>query len=193
VSDRADRLAAVRTAQQAVAAARDELQLVVDRAHSEGASWADIGAALAISRQAAFKRFGHPRDPRTGHRMTPVDPTPLVALTERVFALLDGGDHLALRELMNDRTARELTGDVVLGTWAQVVAESGNLTGCRETRLESSDGTLLNPSEATLGLVVGHTTIDCEAGEWWGRVAFDADQRISGLLVVPVDTSDLPF
>lgn len=125
--------------------------------------------------------------------MTAVDLTPLVALTERVFTLLDAGDHPALQELMNEQTARELTRGVVLGTWAQVVAESGNLTGCRETRLEAPDGTVLDPANATLGLVVGHTTIDCEAGEWWGRVAFDADQRIAGLLVVPIDTPDLPF
>lgn len=121
------------------------------------------------------------------------DLTPLIDLTERVFTLMDAGDHPTLQQLMTERAARELTRDLVLGNWAQVVAESGNLTGCRDTRLESVDGTVLDPADAALGLVVGHTTIECEAGEWWGRVAFDADQRITGLLVVPIDSSDLPF
>lgn len=125
--------------------------------------------------------------------MTPTDLTPLIARTERVFALIDAGDHDTLRGLMSEQASQELTRDLVLGTWAQAVAESGNLTGCRDTRLESLDGTVLDPAEATRGLVVGQTTIECEAGEWWGRVAFDADQQVVGLLVVPVGTTDLPF
>lgn len=188
-----DALDGVRAAQQALTQARDELQSAVDRAHAEGASWAAIGTILGITRQAAFKRFGRPRDPRTGDDMTPTDLTPLIARTERVFALIDAGDHDTLRSLMSEQASRELTRELVLGTWAQVVAESGNLTGCRDTRLEALDGTVLDPADATLGPCVGHTTIDCEAGEWWGRVAFDHDQQVVGLLVVPVDTADLPF
>lgn len=188
-----DALADVRAAQQSLVHARDELQSAVDRAHADGASWAAIGAVLDITRQAAFKRFGRPRDPRTGEDMTPTDLAPLIALTERVFTLMDTGDYDSLRSLMSEQAGQELTRDLVLDTWAQVVAESGNLTGCRDTRLESIEGTVLDSVDATLGLAVGQTTIDCEVGEWWGRVAYDPDQRIVGLLVVPVDTPDLPF
>ena len=183
----------VRLAQLAVTAARADLQSAVDRAHADGASWAAIGATLGISRQAAFKRFGHPLDPRTGRQMTQNDLTPLIGLTERVFALVDAGDHATLRTLMTDEAAHELTRELVLDTWAQVVSESGNLDRCRDTRLESLDGTVLDPDEAALGSVVAQTTIVCAAGEWWGRVAFDPDQLVVGLLVVPVGATGLPF
>ncbi|PUA79415.1 hypothetical protein [Nocardioides currus] len=188
-----DGLPEVATAHRALATARADLQAAVDRARSRGTSWAAIGATLDMTRQAAFKRFGRPRDPRTGDTMTPTDLTTLPALTERAFALLDAGDHVALRGLMTEQTAEALTPDLLLDTWSQVVAESGNLARCRDTGLESFEGAVLDPSEPSLGGAVGHTTIECEVGEWWGRVAFDPDQRIIGLLVVPVDTTDLPF
>lgn len=125
--------------------------------------------------------------------MTPTDLTPLLDLTERAFALLDAGDHATLRALMTEETAQALTADLLLDTWSQAVAESGNLAQCRETRLESFEGVGLDPAEPSLGGAVGATTIVCEAGEWCGRVAFDSEQRIIGLLVVPVGTADLPF
>ncbi len=193
VSVEGEALEEVRRAQRAVTAARVELRSAVDRAHADGASWAAIGAVLGISRQAAFKRFGRPRDPRTGDEMNPTDLTPLFALTERVFTLVDAGDYVTLRELMGEEAARDLTRGLVLDTWAGVVSESGNLTGCCDTRLESLDGTVLAPSESTLGPVVAQTTIVCAAGEWWGRVAFDPDQRVIGLLVVPVGATNLAF
>jgi hypothetical protein len=34
------------------------LQLAVDVGRAQGCTWADIGAALNVSRQAAFQRFG---------------------------------------------------------------------------------------------------------------------------------------
>lgn len=188
-----DGLTEVAAARHALALARDELQQAVDRARAGGTPWAAIGTTLDMTRQAAFKRFGRPRDPRTGDDMNPTNLTSLVPLTERVFTLIDTGDYVALRDLMSEQAANELTRDLVLDTWAQAVAETGNLTACRDTRIEAADGTVLDPAEATLGLAIGHTTLVCEAGEWWGRVAFDADQRIVGLLVVPVDTADLPF
>jgi hypothetical protein len=63
--------------QDAVAAARDlsaaadaALQAAVDRARTAGQSWREIGDVLGTSRQAAFQRFGHPVDPRTGGPMS---------------------------------------------------------------------------------------------------------------------------
>jgi hypothetical protein len=39
-------------------AAREHLRHKVKRAVEAGASWADIGEALGVSRQAAWERFG---------------------------------------------------------------------------------------------------------------------------------------
>ena len=50
-------LDALRPANATVEATRSVLQAQVDALRSRGVSWADIGAALGISRQAAWERF----------------------------------------------------------------------------------------------------------------------------------------
>lgn len=45
-------------ARKALEAARLELQAAVDAARDAGDSWTMIGAALEVTRQAAFQRFG---------------------------------------------------------------------------------------------------------------------------------------
>jgi hypothetical protein len=183
----------VATAQQRLEQARAELQAAVARAHASGHTWSELGGVLGITRQAAFKRFGSPRDPRTGGTMRPATTDDVIELTERVFRLLDAGDHDALRGLMTEETAAVLTSDLVLDTWARAVADTGNLVGCRETGVELPDGTPVEAGDAVLGSVVGHTVLACEAGHWLGRVALDPGRRIIGLLVVPLDHGELPF
>ncbi|RMB58830.1 hypothetical protein [Tessaracoccus antarcticus] len=174
--------------------ARAALQSSVDEAREQGQSWADIGEALGVTRQAAFKRFGRPHDPRTGVAMrNTTTASSVVALTERVFTLLDAGDHDAIAGLMSASAARTLTREVLLGTWAAAVAETGNLVACRDTRAELGDKTVLHPDESVLGLSIGVTELQCEAGEWIGRLALDGEQRIVGLLVVAPGEQSLPF
>ncbi|MBO0734840.1 MAG: ClpX C4-type zinc finger protein [Methylocapsa sp.] len=50
-------LGALRPANATVDATRGVLQTQVDTLRKRGISWADIGAALGISRQAAWERF----------------------------------------------------------------------------------------------------------------------------------------
>lgn len=172
--------------------ARRALHAAVAAARAAGHTWAEIGAVLGTSRQAAFKRFGGPRDPRTGGTMTGAPTADLLAATEEVFARLDAGDYEVLRERMADDVAAVLTREVVLDTWARVVADTGNLESCRGTRLELPDGSSVTEGDAVLGTVVGHTELVCEAGSWVGRVAWDERRRIAGLLVLPPG-ADYPF
>lgn len=181
-----DPLAAVVAAAGRLDAARADLQHAVDDARAAGASWADLGRILGTSRQAAFKRFGRPRDPRTGATMATRTTDHLPALVEQVFRDVDAGDYAAVRARMPDEVAAVLTEDAVLGTWARVVGEVGNLEGFEATRVETEDG-------EAFGVVVGDTTLRCEAGELRGRVALDASDRVVGLLVVATDATDLPF
>jgi hypothetical protein len=50
-------------ARQAVDAAESELRAAVEAARAAGDTWAAIGVALGITRQAAFQRFGRTNAP----------------------------------------------------------------------------------------------------------------------------------
>jgi hypothetical protein len=63
-------LAAVGTAQELAALATEALRLTVDLARAGGRTWQELGDVLGVTRQAAFQRFGHPVDPRTGKPMS---------------------------------------------------------------------------------------------------------------------------
>ena len=183
----------VRVASADVERAQQGLRDAVRAARAEGCTWAELGEVLGTTRQAAFKRFGSIRDPRTGAEMSAIDTTEVVATTERVFSLMDAGDADALAALMAAPTAAVLTRDVVLDTWAAVVGATGNLVRCVGTRIELPDGSPVAAGDRVVGDVVAQTTVECEAGEWVGRVAYDGDGRVTGLLVVPPGTSDLPW
>lgn len=187
----------VRAADRAAREAQESLRAAVQRAREAGASWAEIGRSLGVTRQAAFKRFGTPRDPRTGDSMTPAPlrTDELLATAQRLWRRLDAGDYDAVREQMTDEVAAVLTRETVLGTWAQVVAETGNLEQCRDPRVETPDGSPVTDGDPVLGVLVTHAELACEAGSWVGRVAFDGDRRVVGLYVATLDTprTDYPF
>lgn len=187
-----DPLDGVRSAITALHLAERHLTDAVHGARGGGASWAAIGEVLGVSRQAAFKRFGTPRDPRTGELVAPTETSSVVASTEQVFALLDAGRYDDLRELMPDDVARVLTRDVLLGVWARAVADTGNLVRCEGTTLELPGGEAV-PDGPVLGTVVGVTTLVCEAGEWQGRAALGQGGQLLGLLVAPPGADRLPF
>ena len=183
----------VAVAQARLEQARTRLHEAVARARAHDHTWAQIGEVLGMTRQAAFKRFGSPRDPRTGENMQATTTGELVETTERIFRLIDAGAYDELLPMMSKDTAAVLTRDLVLDTWAQAVAETGNLTGFRDTGLELPDGTLITAGDAVHGSLIGHTIIDCEAGRWVGRVAYGSDRHVVGLLIVPPDHAELPF
>ncbi|SEC83213.1 hypothetical protein SAMN04489844_3077 [Nocardioides exalbidus] len=187
-----DPLDDVRAAATTLHLAERGLADAVHAARAAGASWAAIGSVLGTSRQNVFKRFGTPRDPRTGEPMAPTDHASVRSTTERVFTLIDEGAYDDLRALMPDDVARVLTRDVVLGTWARAVADAGNLVRCEGTTVELPGGEPA-PDGPVLGTVVGVTTLVCEAGEWQGRAALGPDGRLLGVLVVPVGAEGLPF
>ncbi len=170
--------------------ARRDLQQAVDGARAEGASWADVGRTLGISRQAAFKRFGRPRDPRNGAPMTTRSLDHVPDLTEEVFLRIAAGDYAAVRRRMPDEVAAQLTEEAVMGTWTRVVGSVGELEGFSGTTVDLGDG---STDHESFGVVVGDTTLRHEAGELRGRVALDEHDRVVGLLVVPLGTTDLPF
>ncbi len=183
-------LEAVAEAAAQLARSREQLQEAIDRARADGASWAEVGRVLGTSRQAAFKRFGRPRDPRTGQPMTPRSLDHVPALTEEVLRQVAAGDYAGVRRRMPDDVAAQLTETVVMDAWARVVGLVGSLEEFRDTTVDLGDG---GAGDEALGVVVGDTTLVCEAGEMRGRVALDPEDHVVGLLLVSPTATDLAF
>lgn len=196
---RRDGLRRLAVARRTLESAHVAVEDGVAAARADGASWAEIGDVLGVSRQAAFKRFASPRDPRSGRAMTGTSVTDLLALGTRVFELLDDGAVDTLRGLMSPDAAAELTPELLLTTWARVVADTGRLVGVDPAGVDLPDGTRLPPPtdgddpSRVLGSAVAHVELRCEAGGWLGRVAVDLDGRVAGVLVLPPGTTDPPF
>lgn len=189
----------LRQAQEAIELAHQQLQDAVTELRSEGATWAEIGKSLGMTRQAAFKRFGKPTDPTTGETMTQRSTENLEELTERFFALVAEGDEERVMAMMHPRVRKELPYADIAAVWKQVLQEAGELEGFDNTFLTTPKGlkpeaTLLGKAMSKiLGTVVGVTTIRLEAGEIMGRVAFDNDDAVVGVLYVPVDETQVAF
>ncbi len=166
-------LAAIGRAVAVARSAEEELGMTVARARESGHTWAEIGQTLGTSRQAAFQRFGRPADPRTGRPMEPVAP--------------GAGDR-----------ARQLLSDLTAGRWADVCAQfSGPVVAKLDPpRLAAAWAQVIGlvgeyerhgePSVYQAGdLTVVDLPMFFEAGERMGRVSFNRDGQVAGLLFLP--------
>ncbi len=174
---------------------KQHLKEAVRDARAAGRTWADIGHVLGMTRQAAFKRFGHATNPVTeepipGAHMS-IDQ--VRTLTERVFVLISSGDYPRLEELLHPDVRSELSETLVMDTWSRVLADVGALEQQTDIHVALPAGERIEDDEEMLGTVVGVTTLNCEAGHVMGRVAVDEALRVVGLLVVSPDHQPLPF
>lgn len=149
------------------------LAALVDAARDAGATWQDIGRTLGTSRQAAFQRFGHPVDPRTGE---PMDTTPLTGAAElatEIFGELAAARYDAVTARFDERMADALDSTGLGAVWAQVASAVGAFEGTGE------------PTSRRLGdLTVVDVPLRFEAGDMIGRVSLHPDRRVGGLFVL---------
>ncbi len=149
------------------------LASLVDAAREAGATWQAVGGVLGISRQAAFQRFGHPVDPRTGE---PMDTTPFAGageLATAVFHDLAAGRWDAVTARFDDQMRAGLDEDGLAAAWAQVTGLVGAFEG------------LDSPLARRAGeLTVVDVPLRFEAGEMLGRVSLRADRSIAGLFLL---------
>jgi uncharacterized protein DUF3887 len=171
--DRADPLAGIRHALDVRRQADLVLAAAVDAARAAGCTWQQVGDVLGTSRQAAFQRFGHPVDPRTGQAMdrTTLDRADARAL--EIFTALAAGRWEAAGADFDPAMAQALPAAGRADAWAAVVG----LVGAYERAGE--------PSVRRQG---DHTVVDVplvfEAGDMTGRVSFHADGKVAGLFVL---------
>lgn len=165
--------------QQALAAVRDaetRLRAAVDTARDAGHTWSEIGDVLGTTRQAAFQRFGHPIDPRTGEPMNAAIVPGAADTAVEIFANLAEGKWDEVRRDFDAKMAEVLPdADAVASTWAALAGQYG--------RYEQRMG---EPFAHQLG---DYTVVDVplrfEVGEQVGRVSFSRDGKVAGLFVLP--------
>lgn len=169
-----------------VAAAEAELRSRVLRARTAGVTWQQLGDALRVTRQAAFKRFANPVDPDTG-RPIPRHSADVLGITRGVFTHLADGDYDWIAQQMTHACARQLTRRRVLDVWRDVLAEVGELESFTQPQVRSGDGAVVvdgDPGQAALP-AVGRVLLQHEAGEMAGHVMLNRTGKIAGILVGP--------
>jgi len=166
---------------EALAAARDlsavagqALQEAVDRARAAGHSWREIGDVLGTTRQAAFQRFGHPVDPRTGAPMSTEIPAGAADRAVTIVADLAEGRWEEARRDFNAKMSEALDASRLAEAWARMASLVGSYEGMGEPFAHR---------------VADHGVVEIplrfEAGEATARVVFDEEGKVAGLWLRP--------
>ena len=187
-----DEVMMIRRADELVERSHERLNEWVSSARAHGVSWQAIGDALGVSRQAAFQRF----DVKNERETTAEHTIDLLDRTHEVFRRLDAGDYAAVRTHMTYTCARALSKRRLMSVWNQVLRDTGRLEACVDATVQTADGSTTLSKLANRHLSSGaivQVTLRHEAGEWMGRVAYNGSGKITGILIAPPGSSDLPF
>jgi len=168
----ADALQSIAVARAAAEAIEQATTALAGQARAAGCTWAEIGAALSISRQAAHQRFGErQRDEADGTA------TALARRARQIFAQVNEGEWDSVsadwHQVMHDANALER----VREAWSSVTATAGPLQKVWNCRPARSDGP--------------YRTVDVplsfKHGPMKGRVVFTEDAKVAGLFVLLPD------
>jgi hypothetical protein len=168
---------AVAAARSLSAAAEAALQAAVDRARFAGRSWRDIGHVLGTSKQAAFQRFGHPVDPRTGVAMVRTVPPSAAQQAAAFLVGFTAGRWEEVLEDFDDLMRQRHDADRLASGWAQMIAMFGSYEGMGE----------VSPLRVGDGIVVD-VPLTFEAGEAMAWVRFNLDGKVTGLRLHPASS-----
>jgi hypothetical protein len=174
LADAGSPLAAMAAARELSAATGEALQEAADRARAAGYSWREIGDVLGTTRQAAFQRFGHPVDPRTGAPMRTDVPQDAADRAVGIVTCLTEGRWEDAGLDFNARMREASDAGRLASGWARTVGMVGGYEGMGEPFAHR---------------VADHTVVEIplrfEAGEATGRVVFDEDGKVAGLWLRP--------
>jgi hypothetical protein len=168
-------LAAVRIASQLAATSATALRLSVERAREAGRTWQELGDVLGVSRQAAFQRFGHPVDPRTGQPMSDaILPGAAEKATELMINWIEERYDDVMPELNELTTERLATLGGLAAAWAMLIGTVGAYEGMGEAAARQAGD-----------LTIVDIPMTFESGEMKGRVVYDSHGKVAGLFVLP--------
>lgn len=154
-------------------AAEAALQAAVDRARTAGQTWRDIGQVLGTSRQAAFQRFGHPVDPRTGRAVTRTVRPGAADQATRFLARFTAGRWEEVLQDFDDFMRQRHDANRLASGWARMIGMFGSYEGMGEVLPVSfGDSTVVD------------VLLRFEAGEAMLWVCFDND-KVTGLRLHP--------
>lgn len=177
-------LDAIATARDDLSRAEQALHDSVRRARVEGCTWQEVADVLGVTRQAAFKRFGHPTDPETGAVMETVPPLDLASLVRDVVADLGAGDFGRLRSRMTQACSRQLTAGLVAQVWSDVLGSYGDPVSALAVTCHAPTGGRLGDGPV-VGPAVGRVELRHEHGELLLKVQVNRNGRITGLVIRP--------
>jgi hypothetical protein len=149
----------------------DVVVTLVREARSQANSWAAIGYALQVSRQAAFQRFAS----RIGESTEMGNETLIDAPTRALEALRQflAGEFEDLQAAFDQRMKEACPVSLLDSVHSKLTAELGQV-------LDLGDPSVTSRS----GYSVVDIPITYEKGRRKGRVAFDPDARIAGFFVL---------
>ncbi|MGJ4073796.1 hypothetical protein ACN4BK_01835 [Corynebacterium macclintockiae] len=194
-----DPLTNIRHTLQAVSLAEHELEDAVAQARHAGHSWADIGQALNVSRQAAFKRFGAVRNPFTGETMAPVSTDKLPEISDAIIRHISKGEEAETIEMLDPHVREDLPWSVIVDVWTSILTDFGELQEITDQTIVpiKGDRNAAPVSEAlstkSTGTSVVVSTLNHEAGELMSRIAVSREGTVVGVLFLTPDATDYPF
>ncbi|MEU0880826.1 DUF3887 domain-containing protein [Lentzea sp. NPDC005914] len=146
----------------------DATRALVVLARDGGATWAEIGDLLHVSRQAAQQRFG-------GAEMTE-STVAGVKQAQQVVAHLDNGEFAAVHAMFDPLMSSKLSSDELAAVWRQLVSNLGELR---------------NTGPGTPAKKGGYTIVDVPLtfaeAEMKARVTFNTDGSIGGLFILGLE------
>jgi len=170
-------LEAVQIANELAATAAVALRVSVDSARTAGRTWQELGDVLGVSRQAAFQRFGHPVDPRTGEPMSrAVLPGAAEKATQLLIDWIEERYDRVAADFSDAVAAKISEGGGLAAAWAQLIGMVGAYGGMGEPLTRQAGD-----------LTIVEIPLTFEASEMKGRVVYDQQGKVAGLWVLRPD------
>jgi hypothetical protein len=155
------------------ALAEAHLQAEVNAARRHAVTWAAIGGALGVTRQAAFQRFGARPTNERSHEMTKILNDAPARTRELVDALSDGRFE-DVRAVFDAALSAALSAEQLAEVWHGLTLSVGELEQVADS-----------PALLVDGHAVTEARLEFEAGAVTCRASWADDGRLAGLYFLP--------